>query len=122
MKLAAKIAGWVMLGLVGAAMLAAGGMKLVNPADFVKQLGEKSPALAQNITLIGVGEVLSALLLLIPRTQSLGVLLVSAFWGGAILFHMAAGEAYWMQAGFLLMTWLGATLRNPRTMTSFYEK
>src|SRR5262249_18744116 len=119
---AAKIVGWVLLVGVAGVMLLAGGMKLVNPAPFVEQLGKNSPALAQNITLIGVGEVLSALLLLVPRTQSLGVLLVSSFWGGAILFHMAAGELYVLQAGFLVLTWLGATLRNPRTMTSFYEK
>ena len=61
----------------------------------------------------GAGAVLTALLLLIPRTSSLGILLATAFWGGAICIHMAHTEVYPFQAMMLVMTWAGAYLRKP---------
>ena len=62
----------------------------------------------------------SAILLLVPRTASLGVLLTSGFWGGAICLHMSKpGESFVLQSVFLLLTWLGAYLRVPGTFASF---
>jgi hypothetical protein len=63
--------------------------------------------------MIGAGEVLTALMLLIPRTSPLGLLLASAFWGGAICIHMSHGESYVVQSALLVLTWVGAYLRNP---------
>jgi hypothetical protein len=70
--------------------------------------------------LIGAGAILTALLLLIPRTSSLGILFVSAFWGGAICIHMAHREPYLFQAVMLLLSWAGAYLRNPVMLSSFW--
>jgi hypothetical protein len=67
----------------------------------------------------GAGAVLTALLLLIPRTSSLGILLATAFWGGAICIHMAHGEPYIFQAAMLVLSWAGAYLRDPATLSSF---
>jgi hypothetical protein len=75
--------------------------------------------LATQARLIGVGAILTALLLLIPRTSSLGILLTSSFWGGAICIHMAHGEPYLFQAVVLALSWTGAYLRNPATLGSF---
>jgi hypothetical protein len=52
----------------------------------IEKLGLSVP-----IQVIGAGELVSALLLLFPRTASLGVLLTSGFWGGAICLHMSKG-------------------------------
>jgi hypothetical protein len=80
------IAGWVLHGLVGGIMLLAGSAKVAGlfPAEQVEKLGLSVP-----IQVIGAGELASALLLLVPRTASLGVLLTSGFWGGAICLHMS---------------------------------
>ena len=56
---------------------------------------------------------------LVPRTASLGVLLASGFWGGAICMHMSKGEPFVVQSILLLLTWLGAYLRVPGTFASF---
>jgi hypothetical protein len=77
--------------------------------------------LAEQARLIGTGAVLAALLLLIPRTSSLGILLTSSFWGGAICIHMAHGEPYLVQAVLLVLSWAGAYLRNPATLCSFFR-
>src|SRR5260370_5733239 len=56
---------------------------------------------------------------LVPRTASLGVLLASGFWGGAICLHMSKGEPFVVQSVLLLLTWLGPYLRVPGVLASF---
>jgi hypothetical protein len=110
------IAGWVLHGLVGGVMLLAGSAKVLGlfPPEQVAKLGLGVP-----IQVIGAGELVSAVLLLVPRTASLGVLLTSGFWGGAICLHMSKGEPFVLQSVFLLLTWVGAYLRVPGTFASF---
>jgi hypothetical protein len=111
------IAGWVLHILIGGVMLLAGSAKLLGLflPEQVAKMGLGVP-----IQVIGAGEVLSALLLLIPRTTSLGVLLTSAFWGGAICLHMSKGEPFVLQSVFLLLTWVGAYCRAPVMFGSFF--
>jgi hypothetical protein len=111
------VVGWVLHVLIGGLMIFSGSSKVFGfvPADAMEKYG-----LTEQIRLIGTGEVLSALLLLVPRTSSLGVLLVSSFWGGAICLHMSHGELYLMQSVLLVLTWVGAYLRNPATFSSFF--
>src|SRR5258708_14806028 len=110
------IAGWVLHGLVGGIMLLAGSAKVLGlfPAEQVEKLG-----LGVASQVIGAGELVSAILLLVPRTASLGVLLTSGFWGGAICLHISKGEPFVLQSVFLLLTWAGAYLRVPGTFASF---
>ena len=110
------IAGWVLHGLVGGIMILAGSAKVLGlfPPNEVAKMGLSLP-----IQVIGAGELASAILLLIPRTSSLGLLLTSAFWGGAICLHMSKGESFVMQSVFLLITWVGGYLRVPGALGSF---
>ncbi len=62
---------------------------------------------------IGIGKIVSAILFLIPATFLIGVLLLSAFWGGAIVTHLALGDPIWLQAGLLVLTWIILALRKP---------
>ena len=110
------IAGWVLHGLVGGIMLLAGSAKVLGlfSPEQVAKLGLGVP-----IQVIGAGELVSAILLLVPRTASLGILLTSGFWGGAICMHISKGEPFVLQSFFLLLTWVGAYLRVPGTFASF---
>ena len=110
------VAGWVLHGLVAGIMVLAGSAKVLGlfPPEQVEKLGLSVP-----IQVIGAGELVSAILLLVPRTASLGVLLTSGFWGGAICLHMSKGEPFVLQSAFLLLTWVGAYLRVPGTFASF---
>jgi DoxX-like family len=109
------IAGWVLHGLVGGIMILAGSAKVFGlfPPDQVAKLGLSLP-----IEVIGAGELASAVLLLIPRASSLGLLLTSGFWGGAICLHMSKGEPFVLQSALLLLTWAGAYLRVPGVLAS----
>lgn len=118
----AWVAGLVIHGLLGALLIASGVGKLVAPPALdhkdTPQL-VKTSGVGENFPLIGVGEAATGLLLLLPWTASLGVLLTSGFWGGAILFHLADRSPYAFQSGLLLLTWLGALLRMPEMFSSF---
>jgi hypothetical protein len=111
-----KIAGLVLHLLIGGLMIFTGSQKVfgsVPPEPLVKY------GLDEQVRLIGAGVIVTSLLLLIPHTSSLGILLTSSFWGGAICIHMAHGEPYLLQAVLLVLSWAGAYLRNPATLSSF---
>ena len=111
-----KIAGLVLHVLVGGLLIFTGSQKVLGsaPPEALVKYG-----LAEQARLIGAGALLTALLLLVPRTSSLGILWTSSFWGGAICTHMAHGEPYLFQVVLLVLSWAGAYLRNPATLRSF---
>ena len=110
------VGGWVLHGLLAGMMILAGSAKVLGffPPEEVAKLGLSLP-----IQVIGAGELGCAILLLIPRTSSLGLLLTSAFWGGAICLHMSKAEPFVMQSVFLLIVWVGGYLRVPGAFGSF---
>jgi hypothetical protein len=107
------IAGLVLHILIGGLLIFTGSQKVFGsvPPEALARYG-----LAEHVRLIGAGALVTALLLLIPRTSSLGVLLTSSFWGGAICIHMAHGEPYLFQGALLILSWAWAYLRNPASL------
>src|SRR4029077_5161477 len=110
------IGGWVLHGLVAGIMILAGSAKVFGlfPPEEVAKLGLGLP-----IQVIGAGELASAILLLIPRTSSLGLLHQTGLWGCAICLHMSKAEPFFMQSVFLLIVWVGGYLRVPGAFGSF---
>ena len=113
-----RVLGFVINLLIGGIMIVAGAPKLVGlaPPDYVEKMG-----LTESIRLVGAGEIVTGVLLLIPRTLSPGILLTSSFWGGAICVHMTHGQSYLLQSALLVLSWVGAYLRNPAVLGSFWE-
>jgi hypothetical protein len=111
-----KVAGLVLHILIGGLLIITGAQKVVGlvPPEALARYG-----LGEQMRLIGAGAFLSGLLLLMPRTASLGLLLTSSFWGGAICIHMAHGEPYLIQAVLLVLSWAGAYLRNRATLSGY---
>ena len=85
------VAGLVLHVLIAGMMIMAGLMKWLGqmPPEAVEEL--KTTGLGDKLLLIGAGELVSAILLLIPRTLSLGVLLTSLAHGWA---HMENPPAF----------------------------
>ena len=108
--------------LVAGLMLFAGSGKAFGfaPANVAQKLA--GYGLGGHIRLIGFGELLSAILLILPRTLSLGTLTTSGFWGGVICIHMAHGDPISLPICMLVLTWIGAVLREPRTLASFTRR
>jgi len=107
-----KRTGLVLNVLVAALIIFAGLGKVFGfaPAEVLKQM--QAFGLEDRLQLIGTGEMLAALLLLIPRTSPLGTLLTSSFWGGVICIHMAHHLPVVFPSVLLVVTWAGSWLRG----------
>jgi DoxX-like family len=112
-----QIAGWVLTGLLTALFVGSSTMKLMRAKEVVEMF--QKWGLGNEVLLIGAGELASALLFVIPRTHSLGVLLLSGYMGGAIVTHMQHGESYVAQSIILLLIWVAGYLRYPQLLQSF---
>jgi uncharacterized membrane protein YphA (DoxX/SURF4 family) len=117
-----KITGWILVGLMSALFIMSAAMKLISGADSEMAQNFAKWGLEGKLMLVGMGELISAILFLIPRTSSLGVLLLSAHLGGAIATHMEHGEMFLPQSIMLLLVWVANYLRNPEMLASFFKK
>jgi hypothetical protein len=115
-----KIAAWIMVGLSTALLLFSGTMKLIGAPEVAATFSKYG--LDGKMTLIGIGELATAILFFIPRTSSLGVLLFSAYIGGAIATHMEHDEPYMVAALILIFGWFANWLRNPEMFYSLRKK
>jgi hypothetical protein len=108
-------AGAVLIGLGGLVLLASATAKFARVPQITSQLGAFGFT-GGKLTLIAVLEALSASLFLVRRTRSAGLLLVSAFLGGAIATHLQHGQSVLQPASVLALLWLGAWLRHPEML------
>ena len=107
-----KIVGWVLTALISLVFIGSAGMKLMGGAGS----DEASAAMgltAENIKLIGIVELISVLLFIIPRTGLLGTLLLAAYLGGAIATHLEHQQAFLAPVILQVLVWITAVLRFP---------
>ena len=116
---ARQIFGQVLIYIAGFGLLAAAITKFAHLPPVVAQLTNAGFG-GEKITLVASLELLSALLFLFPAARSLGLLLASAFLGGAVATHVQAGEyvGAFAPALFIFVCWLGAWLRHPEVLWS----
>jgi hypothetical protein len=57
---------------------------------------------------------MSTILHVVPRTQVLGALLLTAYLGGATATHVRVGTPYWFPVAMGVILWTGLCLRHPR--------
>ena len=103
-----EVAGRVVVGTVGIVLLLAGVLKLVDVGaeDMVEGLAKAN--LLQHKTLISVTAIVCGGLLLLPRIWPVGVLMATAYWGGAIVAHLTYNDSVIMPAAFLALLWFGS--------------
>lgn len=109
----------VLTGLVGFGMVASGILKFVRPPPLVENFERYH--LLDKLPLIAVIELVCAALFLIPKTSSLGVLLVTGYFGGAVVAHLVANDPVGLVpvAVLGLSAWAVAWLRYPELFASF---
>ncbi|MFZ4455864.1 MAG: DoxX family protein [Bacteroidales bacterium] len=103
-----KIAAWVIAGLLTGLYLFSAAGKLFFTPEMMTQFH-----LADWRIIIGIGEIVSALLFLVPKTNKIGTLLLSSYMGGAIIIHMTNGQSIIMASVVLILVWVVGYLRNP---------
>lgn len=97
---------------VGVVLILAGFLKLigVGAEDMVEGLEKAN--LIQHLHFISITAIVCGLALLIPLTRQLGILLATAYWGGAIVAHLTYNDSFAMPVTFLFVLWLGVFLNS----------
>jgi hypothetical protein len=106
-----KISAWVISGLLTALFLFSAAGKLFLHPEQMAQIH-----LADWRVIIAIGEIISALLFLVPKTNKLGTVLLSSYLGGAIIVHMTGGMSIMMPSVVLILVWITGILRNPEML------
>jgi len=111
-----KMTGWIMAGLLTAMLLfsAMGKFTMPEMIDNFNQSG-----LGDWRVMIAIGEIISALLFLLPKTNIFGSFLLSSYFGGAILLHMATTQSIMVPTVILILVWVTAFIRNPELLLKF---
>lgn len=106
--------GWVLGGLASLLLLFSGVLKFtpVTPEteEGLRHIGWG----ADQVGTLGILEIASAILYLIPQTAVLGAILVTGYMGGAIATHLRVGDPVIAQTIIPIVFWLGLWLRDPR--------
>jgi len=105
--------GRVLTGLVVAFLLFDGAIKLV-PIAAVIEACQRLGFPAELAHHLGLVLVAATVLHLVPRTQVLGALLLTAYLGGATATHVRIGDPFWFPILMGVILWAGIYLRNPR--------
>ncbi|MFN5183546.1 MAG: DoxX family protein [Bacteroidota bacterium] len=87
-----RIIYWVLTGLVAFVFLGSAAGKLIANEEALKMAAGFGLD-ARTYTTLGILEVLSIILFIIPRTGTVGTILLVAYMGGAIATHLEHGES-----------------------------
>ena len=87
-----RIIYWGLTGLVSLVFLGSAIGKFIANEEALKMAANFGLA-SKTYTMLGVVEVVSLLLFIIPRTSILGTLLLVAYMGGAIATHLEHGQS-----------------------------
>lgn len=108
-------AGWA-LTILPALLLIATSFSAISGSESAAEGFEKYGYPAGALRPIGVAELVSAVLFLIPPTAYLGAILLTGYLGGAVATHVHAGEVALALAPVIFgaIVWLALLLRDPR--------
>ena len=107
-----NIIGWVLTGMLSLVFIASGSMKLMGGEEVLKGAAAMGIS-AGTFKIIGVLEIISIILFIIPRTGLLGTLLLAAYVGGAIVTHLEHQQAVFVPVIIQCLVWITAAIRFP---------
>ena len=107
---------WVLTGLIALVFIGSAVGKLTAD-DNSLTLAEGFGLNAQTYTFLGIIEIISIILFIIPRTGILGTLLLAAFMGGAIATHLEHAQSVIAPCIIQAFVWMVAIYRFPELLT-----
>ncbi len=103
---------WSLAGVVGFIFLGSAINKFMGGEEALAMAG--SIGLDENsFKILGVIELISVLLFILPRTGILGTLLLTAYMGGAIATHLTHSQSVFGPAVIEAIIWIAAMVRFP---------
>lgn len=109
---AIKITGWALTIVLALLFTMSAFMKLTQNETALAQAASFGID-ARTYLFIGIIEIVSLILFLIPRTAIIGTLLLVAYLGGAIVTHLQHQESIVMAVVFQILLWITAFVRFP---------
>jgi len=103
--------GRILTGLIVSFLLVDAVGKLIPLAPYVEGTKQAGYAL-ELLRPLGLLLAIPTLLHLIPRTQFLGALLLTAYFGGAVATHVRAGTSAWFPVVFCVILWAAYVMRS----------
>ena len=116
-----NIINWSLAGIVGFIFIGSAISKLTGGADAL-EMAKGIGLDASTFKILGVVELLSVILFLIPRTGILGTLLLAAYMGGAIATHLEHGMPIIAPAAIQAFIWIVAIVRFPELTQRILNK
>ena len=107
-----NIIAWVLAGLVAFVFLGSASGKLTGNAEGLKRAATFGIDASAYLNL-GLIELVSVILFLIPRTGMIGTLLLSAYMGGAIATHLEHAQPVLIPCVILTFVLIVAAVRFP---------
>ncbi|TDH21655.1 DoxX family protein [Segetibacter sp. 3557_3] len=111
-----NLLGWSLTAILSMVFFASAAMKFTGGEDAIRSYGAIGLS-AATVRLIGVVELLSIALFIIPRTGLLGTLLLAAYLGGAIATHLEHQQPVIVPVIVQCVVWITATIRFPELST-----
>lgn len=109
---AIKITGWALTIALALLFTLSASMKLMQNETTVAQASSIGLS-ATTYLFIGIIEIISLILFILPRTGVLGTLLLVAYLGGAIVTHLEHQQPIAMAVAVQIVLWITAFLRFP---------
>lgn len=107
-----KIAGWTLTIILGLLFTMSAFMKITQNETALAQASSMGID-ATTYQFIGIIEIISLILFIIPRTGVVGTLLLVAYLGGAIVTHLQHQQPITMAVIIQIVLWITAFIRFP---------
>jgi hypothetical protein len=105
------VTGWVLSGILAIPFLPSAFIKIAQSDDFLKDWTKNFPA--GSALPLGIIELTMFILYLIPKTRYLGGLIMLAYLGGAVAFHLHVGDGNFPVPIVIgIIAWLGLYFRD----------
>jgi DoxX-like family len=117
-----RIIGNILIALAGVMLVGAGSAKFAHLPPVVAEMDSLNMT-GWKLTAVASLELLAAFLFLLKPLRSVGLLVMSAYLGGAICAHLASDQYFAILPGTLALgfCWLGVALRHPKMLWSLRE-
>jgi len=110
-----KNIGWAMTGII-ALLIGSAITKLIGAEKAVYMFDANN--MSDWRVIVGIGELVAVILFIVPKTMRFGALMLSAYFGGAIVYHMTYTgndpdlQSFFVPAILLVFIWATAWVRG----------
>lgn len=112
-----RLAGWALSALLAIFLIGVSAMGKFTEWEGKAQMFQQFGFTVDQMTGIGIVEVVASLLFLIPPTGFLGALLLTGYLGGATVTHVRIEDPFFMPIMIGVVVWVALGLRDPRVFT-----